>query len=156
MSQLATQLEPAPALAGEVSTTLPVNASVAYEVFADVAEMPRWLPVVQSARILERTAAGRATKVSFLGKLERGTLGYTLHYDYDDHQRFVTWSTQATASVVLAGEARFISLSARASLMVYRVRMEFPMPLTWSHPAYDGHLASAVVADFREHLRRLC
>ena len=36
----------------EVSTTLPVSAGVAYEVFADAVETPRWLPVVQAARVL--------------------------------------------------------------------------------------------------------
>src|SRR5262245_27244768 len=71
-------------LSSEVSTTLAVGAGVAYEIFADVVQTPRWLPIVQSAKVLERTAAGRPEKVAFMGKLERGSLGYTLLYRYDD------------------------------------------------------------------------
>ena len=36
-----------------------VNAGAAYEVFADAVEIPRWLPIVQTARVLARTTDGR-------------------------------------------------------------------------------------------------
>ena len=48
-----------PPVSTEVATTLPVRAEVAFEVFADAGETPRWLSVVQSARVLHRTADGR-------------------------------------------------------------------------------------------------
>lgn len=142
-------------LSSEVSTTLSVSAGVAYEIFADVVQTPRWLPVVQSANVLERTAAGRPEKVAFMGKLERGSLGYTLLYRYDDTSLLVSWQTPDSSSVLLTGEARFLPLSARACLMVYRLAMELPTSAGWSDPSYEGHPASAVVADFREHLKRL-
>jgi hypothetical protein len=149
---LATQFLP---MSSEVSTTLPVGAGVAYEIFADVVQTPRWLPVVQSAKVLDRNAAGRPEKVAFMGKLERGSLGYTLVYRYDDASLLVSWQTPESSSVVLAGEARFLPLSPRACLMVYRLAMELPLSAGWSDPSYEGHPASAVVADFREHLKRL-
>lgn len=142
-------------MSSEVSTTLPVGAGVAYEVFADVVQTPRWLPVVQSAKVLERNAAGRAEKVAFMGKLERGSLGYTLLYRYDDQSLLISWQTPESSSVLLTGEARFLPLSTRACLMVYRLAMELPLAVGWSDPAYEGHPASSVVADFREHLKRL-
>ena len=49
----------------EVAATLPVRAHVAYEIFADTAETPRWLSVIQAAHVLERGADGRPAKVSF-------------------------------------------------------------------------------------------
>ena len=143
-------------MSSEVSTTLPVSAGVAYEVFADAIETPRWLPVVQSARVMARTADGRPARVSFMGKLERGSLGYTLSYTYDVKSLIVSWTTDASSSIVIAGEARFLPLSARACLLVYRLSMEIPMVAEWSDSAYECHPASAVVADFREHLKRLC
>ena len=42
-------------LTSEVSTTLSVGAGVAYEVFADAIEVPRWLPIIQTAKVLART-----------------------------------------------------------------------------------------------------
>jgi len=62
-------------LASEVSTTLTVGAGVAYEVFADAVEIPRWLPIVQSSRVIKRTLEGRPQAVAFTRKLERGSLG---------------------------------------------------------------------------------
>src|SRR5439155_19695267 len=90
-------------LASEVSTTLSVGAGVAYEVFADAVEVPRWLPIVQSARVLARAADGRASRVAFTRKLERGSLGYTLEYGYDPATFTITWATPPTSNDVLTG-----------------------------------------------------
>jgi hypothetical protein len=143
-------------LASEVSTTLPVGAGVAYEVFADAIEIPRWLPLVQSTRVLARHEDGRASRVAFTRRLERGSLGYTLEYHYDPASYTIGWSTPRTSSVVLNGEARFAPLSPRACLMVYRLELELPVIDDLISAELDGHPASQVVAEFREHLRRLC
>jgi hypothetical protein len=74
---------PSSPLASEVSTTLTVGAGAAYEVFVDAVEIPRWLPLVQTARVLLRDTEGRPQRVAFTRKLERGSLGYTLEYTYD-------------------------------------------------------------------------
>ncbi len=142
-------------LGSEVSTTLTVAAGVAYEVFADAVEIPRWLPIVQSARILSRVD-GRPQKVAFTRKLERGSLGYTLEYSYEPATFHVTWTTPPSSNVVLTGEARFVPLSARACLMSYRLVLDLPVIDDLIVNELDRHPASLVVAEFREHLRRLC
>jgi hypothetical protein len=143
-------------LCSEVSTTLSVGAGAAYEVFADAVEIPRWLPLVQTARVLASHPDGRPSRVSFIRKLERGSLGYTLEYQYDPTNHTITWQTPATSNVVLSGEAKFVPLSTRACLMLYRLQLELPVIDDAISTELDGHPASHVVAEFREHLRRLC
>jgi len=155
---MATALALAPdvPLSSEVSTTLTVSAGAAYEVFADAVEVPRWLPLVQTARILGRRDDGRPERVAFTRKLERGSLGYTLEYTYDPTTYTISWSTPTTSNVVMAGEARFVPLSARACLMLYRLVLDLPIVDDLVTHELDGHPASLVVSEFREHLRRLC
>jgi hypothetical protein len=143
-------------LASEVSTTLTVGAGSAYEVFADALEIPRWLPLVQTARVIDRRHDGRPHRVAFTRKLERGSLGYTLEYAYDPATLTVSWSTPDASNVVLTGEARFIPLSARACLMLYRLVLDLPVVDDMIDSELDKHPASLVVSEFREHLRRLC
>lgn len=141
-------------LASEVSTTLAVSAPSAFEVFSTAADVPRWLPLVQRARVLERDDADRARLVAFTRKLERGSLGYTLAYTYDESTFTIRWTTPTGSNVVLAGEARFVPLSTRACLMFYRLEIDLPVIDDLVAHELDGHPASFVVADFREHLRR--
>jgi len=148
--------QPETPLASEVSTTLSVGAGAAYEIFADAVEIPRWLPLVQTARVLGRRSDGRAQRVAFTRKLERGSLGYTLEYTYDPGTYTVAWATPITSNVVLSGEARFVPLSARACLMLYRLVIDLPIVDDLVSTELDGHPASLVVSEFREHLRRLC
>ncbi len=143
-------------LTSEVSTTLTISAGAAYEVFADAVEIPRWLPLVQTARILARRDDGRPERVAFTRKLERGSLGYTLEYTYDPTTYTISWTTPATSNVIMAGEARFVPLSARACLMLYRLVLDLPIVDDLVSHELDGHPASLVVSEFREHLRRLC
>lgn len=143
-------------LASEVSTTLGVGASAAYEIFADTIEIPRWLPLIQKARVVDRYPDGRARRVSFTRKLERGSLGYTLEYEYTPATYTVTWEAPSDATMVLSGEARFVPLSPRACMMLYRVVIDLPIVDDLISDELDGHPASLVVSEFREHLRRLC
>jgi len=143
-------------LSSEVSTTLTVSAGAAYEVFSDVVEIPRWLPIVQTARPLRRLADGRPQRVAFMRALERGSLGYTLEYRYDPAILTVGWTTPAGSNVVLTGEARFIPLSVGVCLMLYRLEIDLPIVDGLVHSELAKHPASQVVAEFREHLRRLC
>ena len=156
MATAAFAFQPETPLASEVSTTLSVGAGAAYEIFADAVEIPRWLPLVQNARVLSRRADGRASAVAFTRKLERGSLGYTLEYSYDPSTYTVGWATPMRSNVVLSGEARFVPLSARACLMLYRLVIELPIVDDLIATELDGHPASLVVSEFREHLRRLC
>ena len=152
VSPVAAELTPT---SSEVSTTLPVSAGVAYEVFADAIETPRWLPILQSARVVARGPNGRPTRVNFGRRLDRGSINYTLDYRYDADTHTVAWATADSSVVLMTGEARFLPLSARACLMVYRLTMDLSLAVQWSEAGSDGHPASSVVADFREHLKRL-
>ncbi len=138
----------------EVAATLPVRAHVAYEVFADTSDTPRWLSVIQAAHVLERGIDGRPSKVSFRAAFERATLGYVLDYEYRPEDLTVAWRSSRAGSINIDGEARFSPLSNRACLMTYRLSLELPISGDWVARHYDGHAASAVVGDFREHLRR--
>jgi hypothetical protein len=148
--------EPSVPLTSEVSTTLTMGAGAAYEVFADAGEIQRWLPLVQNARVLDRRVDGRAGRVAFTRRLERGSLGYTLEYTYDPSTYTVGWTTPATSNVVMSGEARFLPLSSRACMMLYRLVLDLPIVDDLISDELDGHPASLVVAEFREHLRRIC
>jgi uncharacterized membrane protein len=143
-----------PQISSEVATTLPVRAEVAYEVFADAGETPRWLAVVQSAVVRERAADGRPIRVSFRAGFDRATLGYDVCYVYRPEQLFIQWSTTPGSAIRVEGEARFAALSQRACLMTYRLALELPIARSQNPSHYDNHAASAVVGDFREHLRR--
>jgi hypothetical protein len=147
---------PSTAISSEVSTTLTVAAGAAYEIFSDAAEIPRWLPIVQAARTLVRHPDGRPHRVAFTRNLERGSLGYTLEYTYDPTTLTVAWSTPEGSNVVLIGEARFVPLSTRACLMLYRLVIDLPIVDDMVNGELEKHPASHVVAEFREHLRRLC
>lgn len=155
MVAIASPAEAPVPVASEVSTTLSVSAGTAFEVFADAVEIPRWLPLLQNARVMERRDDGRATRVAFTRRLERGSLGYTLEYAYDPHTYTVSWATPRNSNVVLSGEARFVALSNRACLMLYRLVIDLPIVDDLVSNELDGHPASFVVAEFREHLRRL-
>ena len=131
----------------EVSATLPVGARTAFEAFADVAQTPRWLTAVQSARIASTDENGRPLLVAFLARLERATIGYSLTYRWDPTDLSISWTTPDGATVQIAGNVRFTPLSTRACLMHYQLSLELPFETEWS--------SAAVASEFREHLRRL-
>jgi hypothetical protein len=112
--------------------------------------------MLQTSRVISQSRDGRAERVQFTRKLERGSLGYTLEYAYDYANLNISWTTPPGSNVVLSGEARFVPLSSRACLMLYRLVMDLPIVDDILQSELDGHPASQVVSEFREHLRRLC
>lgn len=152
---LRSALDALPPVSTAAAATLPVAAGVAYAAFADIAATPRWLAVVQAASVVARDPDGRPTQVSFRAAFERATLGYVLHYTYQPADLVVSWVTSRRGAIYVAGEARFTALSSRASLMNYRLSLDLPVSGAWLERHYANHAASAVVGDFREHLRRL-
>ena len=139
----------------EVSATLPAGAGTAFEAFGDVAQTPRWLSVVQSARVVRLDPTGRPLTVAFLARLERATIGYSLTYRFDPTDLAIAWTTPGGASVRISGDVRFTPLSARACLMHYRLSIELPFESEWANASFGGNAAAAVASEFREHLRRL-
>lgn len=143
-----------PPITTEVSVTLPVAAPEAFEIFTDAGETPRWLRVVHAAHVLDHGADGRPRTVSFRAAFDRATIGYVVTYRYQPEALTVTWATRRGSVIRVEGLARFVGLTPRACLMTYRLSMELPVSQDWLECHYDGHAASAVVGDFREHLRR--
>lgn len=137
----------------EVSTTLPVPAAAAFEMFSDIARIPEWLSVVRSVRILDPESP-QPTRASFLAELERATIGYTLQYTFEADALRVRFSSAPEGRIVVAGIAQFTPLGPKSCFMHYAVTVDVPVSGPWLDTCYDGHAASAVVGDFREHVRR--
>jgi hypothetical protein len=143
-----------PPLTTEVSATLPVGAGTAYAVLTDAVAIPRWLPVVRVARVLETDGRGRATRVAFVARLVRGSISYTLDYRFAD-ELAVEWSTGPESSVRIVGSASVVPLAARSCLLRYQLAVELPVDGDFDPPWFGEHHASSVVAALREHLREL-
>lgn len=137
-----------------LSTTLPIAAADAYDLFCDVEAIPGWLSVVRSVRVIDRHRDGRVKSAAFLGQLEGASIGYTLHYRHWDDRRMVAWTTAPGTSTEVTGRARFAPLGDRACLMQYELALAMPSLPAWGDPSFDGHPISAVIADFREHIDR--
>jgi hypothetical protein len=139
-----------------LSTSLPIDAATAYEAFCRAESIPSWLSVVQSVRVLSRTRSGRPARAAFVGRLQRGTIGYTLFYRYREAERAVSWGTAAGSMTLVAGRAQFIPLGERATLMQYQLAFDLPEDALpdWSDPFLSGHTTSVVMNDFREYVIR--
>jgi uncharacterized membrane protein len=139
-----------------VSTTLPMPARDAFEAFCDVEATPRWVSVIKSVKVVSWNPAGRPKRAAFLARLERASIGYTLHYRYDEYQRMVTWGTAPGSTTVVAGRAQFVPLGDRACLMQYQLELELPAEALppWEDPFFSGHAASVVMNDFRDFVLR--
>lgn len=141
----------------ELTVTLPVSAAMAYEVFCDVEQIPRWVSVISSVRILEATPRGRVRRAAFMAKLKNGAIGYTLEYDYRNAERVVSWWTPDQPAMRVGGRAQFNPLGDRACLMNYELFVDMPngVMAQWGDPYFDGHAPSAVLGDFRDYLSRI-
>ena len=140
-----------------VSSTLPVNVRDAYHAFCDAESQPHWVSVVKSVRVLSRNAAGRAKRAAYLARLQNGSIGYTLHFRYNERERSVSWGTAPGSLTLVAGRAQFIPLGDRATLMQYQLTLELPenaLP-PWEDPFFSGHATSVVMNDFRDYVTRL-
>ncbi len=140
-----------------LSTSLPIPAAAAYETFCDVEAIPRWLSVVQSVRVLARTRSDRPQRAAFVGRLQRGTIGYTLFYRHAEQELAVSWGTDPGSQTLIAGRAQFIPLGERATLMQYQLALDLPAEALppWGDPFFGGHATSVVMNDFREYVLRV-
>jgi uncharacterized membrane protein len=143
---------------GEIlSTSLPINAKKAWDAFCDIESSPRWVSVVKSVRVLSWTATGRPKRAAFLARLQNGSIGYTLHYHYNEREKSVSWGTAPGSMTLVAGRAQFIPLGDRATLMQYQLMLELPEDALppWEDPFFSGHATSVVMNDFRDYVTRL-
>ena len=143
---------------GEIlSTSLPVTVKQAWDAFCDIESSPRWVSVVKSVRILSWTGTGRPRRAAFLARLQNGSIGYTLHYHYNEREKSVSWGTTPGSMTLVAGRAQFIPLGDRATLMQYQLMLELPEDALppWEDPFFSGHATSVVMNDFRDYVTRI-
>jgi uncharacterized membrane protein len=139
-----------------LSTTVPVSAERAFELFCDLRRAPEWVSVVRSVQILAEDSRGYPTRVAFLAVLERATIGYTLTYRPNPDKLSVSWESEPDGSVIVRGRAEFSPLGPKASMLHYQLQLDVPagtLP-SWGDPFFDGHAASAVIGDFRDFVHR--
>jgi len=138
-----------------LSTALPVSAQQAFEAFCDSERVHEWMAVVRSSRVISRTACGRPKRTAFIARLERSSMGYTMHYEYDDDTRTVRWCSGSEGSTRISGTAQFTPVGRNTCMMHYELDMETDNALpAWGDPMYNGHPASSVLSDFRDFLSR--
>ena len=138
------------------STTLQVNAQCAFNLFCDLWRVPEWVSIIRSVQVLSRDHLGYPTRAAFLADLERGAVGYTLHYQPRPRELTVTWDSDPSSSVIVRGRAHFAPLGERASMLHYELQLDLPagsLPM-WSDPFFEGHAASTVLGDFRDFVHR--
>src|SRR5688572_6382182 len=70
-----------------LTVALPRPADQCYELFCNVERIPEWLQVVRSTIVRRKDRLGRPREVSFLARLQRATIGYTLSYAYRSGER---------------------------------------------------------------------
>lgn len=136
-----------------LTATLPVPAIHAFDCFADLEALPAWLPIIRRVHVHRRDGLDRPTLVSFLAGLDRGTIGYSLRYDYQPEVLGIRWSTPADTNLRVSGWVRFASLGPAACLMEYQLRVDRDGLPSWRDPVFDQHAPSAVLCHFREYIR---
>jgi len=137
-----------------ISTTLPVNAQSAYELFCEIERTPEWIGAIRSVQTLAFDDRGRPERAAFLASYGRASAGYTLDYRYDEDRRLVAWETPGDLSTRVSGRAHFVSLSDRACMMHYQLEMTWPEFFGLGHSFYGEHPASAALNDFRDFVTR--
>lgn len=139
-----------------ISTTIARPADAVYELFCAVERIPEWVRIVRSVCVRARDAAGRAQEVAYLATLDRGLIGYTLHYSYRPRDRSLSWTTVSDGRVQVLGYATFEPMGPRATLVTYDLiiaRGGDALP-AWSDPTYEAHAPSAALCDFRDFATR--
>ena len=137
-----------------LTVALPRQADQCYELFCNVERIPEWLQVVRTAVVRKRDRLNRAREVSFLARLERATIGYTLTYAYRSGERWLGWRTPDDSSITVAGFGQFSPLGERSCLMTYALTLEMGELPGWDDPMFQGHAASASLSDFRDYVIR--
>src|SRR5688572_21818934 len=137
-----------------LTVALPRPADKCYELFCDIEKIPEWMQVVRSAVVRKRDRLNRVREVSFLARLERATVGYTLTYSYRSGERWLGWRTPDEASITMAGFGQFMPLGERSCLMTYALTMDLGQLPGWDDPMLSGHAPSASLSDFRDYVIR--
>ena len=138
-----------------LTVTLPRSAEDCYELFCNIERTPDWLTILRSAVVTERDAEGRPSRVAYLCRLRRATIGYTLAYSYNPDDHRVSWTTPPRSSIVVTGSAQFQALGARACLLTYSLDLAMGGGAPdFADTSFRLHATSATLGDFRDFIVR--
>ena len=119
-------------MADQVSERIRVDASPAHclEVATDFEKYPQWARDVKEAKVVERDAEGRGTKVEFRAAAMGRTIRYVLAYDYAEAPVAFSWVlVEGDMLRRLDGRYRFDPDGDAATRVTYDLAVELSVPL---------------------------
>lgn len=138
-----------------MSVSLSISAKEAFDLFCESDRVHEWMTVVRSSQVIARSSCGRPKQTAFIAQLERSSLGYTMHYEYDDETLTIRWCNGPANTTRISGSAHFTRLKTNSCMMHYELNMHSDTTLpSWGDPMFNGHPASSVLCDFREFVAR--
>ena len=121
----------------------------AWQLLADVAATPEWVPGLAEARVIAGAAA-RPQVVQFVSMPSTGSLEYRLRYSYDDAARTLRWAAVGADPRGLEGEARIEALDGDRCRLRYQLRTWAGRSVPrWAQAALEGDTAQRTVEAFR-------
>lgn len=142
-------------LTNVMSVSLPISANEAFDLFCDSGRVHEWMTVVRSSQVIARGSIGRPQQTAFIAQLERSSLGYTMHYEYDDETLTIRWCNGPANTTRISGSAHFTRLKPDSCMMHYELNMDSDTTLpSWGDAMFNAHPASSVLCDFREFVAR--
>jgi hypothetical protein len=133
----------------EASIEVGCAAARAWELLADVAATPAWVPGLADAHVIEGDA-GRPQVVQFTSMPSTGSLEYRLRYAYDDGARTLRWTAVGADPRGLEGEASIEPLDGDRCRLRYQLRTWAGRSVPrWAQAALEGDTAQRTVEAFR-------
>jgi len=100
-----------------------------YDIAVDFERYPEWARDVKEANVLERDAAGRATKVEYRASALGRSTHYTLAYDYSQAPERISWSlVDGDIMRVIDGAYTFVAEGGGTDI-TYSLKIELIVPL---------------------------
>ena len=131
-----------------LKASLPSGAHHAYDLFCDSERVHEWLGPVCSSRVIARYHCGRAKRTAYVAQCGHSSMGYTLHYEYDDYNLLVRWVSAPNSRASIAGSAQFQAVGQRVCTMHYKLTLQSDTPI------YNRHPAAVAVKEFRDFVSR--
>jgi hypothetical protein len=136
--------------------TIEIGADVGlcWTLLADPRLVPEWVAVVAQVDVVESDAAGRPTRVSFVGMPSTGSLEYQIDYRYDEAERRVSWTTagalEREPERQIIGEARLEDLGGGRCRLHYALAAKAGRSLPqWAHATLADDNAEKVARAFQ-------
>jgi uncharacterized membrane protein len=119
-------------MADEASERIRIDAAASrcWEIATDFENYPQWAKDVKSAKILERDAEGRGTRVEFRAAALGKSIRYVLGYDYSQAPDLFSWRfLEGEMLRRLDGSYRFEAESDTSTRVHYDLVVELAVPV---------------------------